>query len=82
MNSIVKDIVRHIQIKNKTIAYSPILYRVIIQRENRFHQEHRLRPQHPTQYDESDDLEHQKHMSWRPHRVDKIRWGDATIDME
>jgi hypothetical protein len=74
MNSIVKDLVRHIQIKNTTIAYSPNLYRVIIQRPV-------IHQNHPTQYDESDDIEYQKHYDCsRPHRLSKIRWGEATID--
>lgn len=74
MNSIVKDVIRHIQINNKNIAYSPILYSVrvsLVQRDI-----------HPTEFDESDDLEHQKQIFWRPHRVEKKRWGEATIDME
>jgi hypothetical protein len=86
MNNIVKTVVRHIQIKNKPIAYSPMIYQVIIYKP------------HPTEYDESDDLEYQKHFSWRPHRVSRrpfksyrsvwdtrytnSSWGDATIDME
>jgi len=46
MNSLVKS-VRHIQIKK--IAFSPQLYTAIITYET-----------HPTEYDESDDIEHQK----------------------
>jgi hypothetical protein len=52
--------VRHIQIKNQPISYSATLYRVIIYEP------------HPTEYDESDDLEYQKHFSWRPHRVSRL----------
>jgi hypothetical protein len=46
MNGLVKA-VRHIQIKK--IAYSPKLFQAIITYES-----------HPFEYDESDDIEHQK----------------------
>tara|TARA_R110000824_G_scaffold6531_2_gene30166 strand:+ start:1899 stop:2093 length:195 start_codon:yes stop_codon:yes gene_type:complete len=46
MNGVIKA-VRHIQVKN--IAYHPHLFKAIITYET-----------HPTQYDESDDLEYQK----------------------
>ena len=48
MNRLVKSI-RHIQVKQ--IAYSPKLFEAIIQYEP-----------HPTEYDESDDLEYQKQL--------------------
>jgi hypothetical protein len=50
MNALVKS-VRHVQIKK--IAYSPDLYTALITYEP-YH--------HPCEYDESDDIEHQKNL--------------------
>ena len=48
MNGLVKS-VRHIQVKK--IAYAPKLFEMLIEYEP-----------HPTEYDESDDLEYQKQL--------------------
>jgi hypothetical protein len=88
MNNIVKDIVRHIQIKNKTVAYSPKLFTVIIQRDII----------HPTQYDESDDTElvkeviktnascdfygKPKYTGFHKYQKTPNEWGETTITME
>ena len=48
---------RILRIQNKTIAYSPSIYRIIYD----------IKP-HPTEYDESDDLEYQKRLPSKPYR--------------
>ena len=76
MNQLVKS-VRHIQVKQ--ISYSPKLFEAIIQYEP-----------HPTEYDESDDLEYQKNLindlvkhNWFiTKRKDSNSWGGETINME
>lgn len=73
MTSVVKA-VRHIQLKQ--ISYCPKLFEAIITYEP-----------HPTEYDESDDLEYQKNLinklisdNWFV--SSKIKWGATTINME
>jgi len=73
MTSVVKA-VRHIQLKQ--ISYYPKLFEAIITYEP-----------HPTEYDESDDLEYQKNLinklisdNWFV--SSKIKWGATTINME
>jgi hypothetical protein len=61
MNALVKS-VRHIQVKQ--IAYCPKLFQMIIEYEP-----------HPTEYDESDDLEYQKQLA---NDFLKINWFRAT----
>ena len=64
--------IRYIQLKK--IAYHPNLYKSIIY----------MSVNHPTQYDESDDLEYIKNIKKTivKKSCKKVRWGEATIDME